>query len=171
MDARNQRLDINFRAEGKKECITQAKFYVKISYGKSVVMCKACNGRLNAERYCEIIIPRIDDGRQNRSSSRAKRILQNSCPVMNSRSVVDALTDTGDMCFKIPVHTPDINCIENVFHTMHKEIQQDVVEQGILKETFLQFQKGARNFIRDFNVYYIDRVFESMWKRIELVVK
>ena len=54
---------------------------------------------------------------------------------------------------------------------MHKEIQQDVVEQGILKETFLQFQKGARNFIRDFNVYYIDRVFESMWKRIELVVK
>lgn len=78
---------------------------------------------------------------------------------MNSASIVDALTDTGDMRFKIPVHTPDMNCTDNVFHTMHKEIQQNVVEQGVLKETCLD------------NVYYMDRVIDNMWKRTDLVVK
>lgn len=60
---------------------------------------------------------------------------------MKATSVFDALSDIGAMRFKISTHTLDINCIENVFHTMHKEIQEDVVEQGIQKETFLQFQK------------------------------
>ena len=86
--------------------------------------------------------------------------MENKCPVINATSIVDALTDTGNMCFKIPAHTLDINYIENVFHTMPKEIQQDVVEQNILKETFLQFHKRSRNVIRDISVYYIDRVID-----------
>lgn len=54
---------------------------------------------------------------------------------------------------------------------MRKEIQQDLVEQGIKKETFLQFQKPARNIIWDFCFYYIDRVIDSMWQRIDLMIK
>ena len=90
---------------------------------------------------------------------------------MKATSVFDALFDIGAMRFKISTHTPDINCIENVFHTMHKEIQEDVVEQGIQKETFLEFQKQSRNIIRDFGIYYIARVIDSMWKQTDLVIK
>ena len=164
----NQGLDTDFTAKGKKEGRKQGKFYVRISYGKCVVKCKPYTACLNAEQHCKIITPRIDDSMQSSSSPWAKHILPSNCPVMNVTSVADALTDTGDMRFKIPTHTPDINCTESVFHMMHKEIQQNVGEQGILRETFLQFQKQARNFIRDLSAYYIDRAIDSMWKRIDL---
>lgn len=61
----NQGLDINITVKGKKKGRKQAKVYVRISYEKGIVMCKPCTGRLNAERYCKIIIPRIDDSIQN----------------------------------------------------------------------------------------------------------
>ena len=64
---------------------------------------------------------------------------------MKATSVFDALSDIGAMRFKISTHTPDINCIENVFHTMHKEIQEDVVEQGIQKETFCSFKNNLES--------------------------
>lgn len=64
---------------------------------------------------------------------------------MKATSVFDALSDIGAMRFKISTHTPDINCIENVFHTMHKEIQEDVVEQGIQKETFCSFKSNLES--------------------------
>lgn len=89
----------------------------------------------------------IDGGMQNSKSPRAKRVLQDNSPVMNATSVVVALTNIGAMRFKTPARSPDINCIENVSSAMRKEIQQDLQEQGIQKETFLQFQKRARNII------------------------
>ena len=76
---------------------------------------------------------------QNSSSPWEKRILQDNCPVMNATSVLDELTDIGCIRFKRPALSPDINCIENVFHAMRKDIQQDAVEQGIQKETIFQF--------------------------------
>ena len=41
----------------------------------------------------------------------------------------------------------------------------------IHKETFFQLQQRTRYIIPDFSVYYIDRVIDSMWKQIDLVVK
>lgn len=140
----NRGLGKSFTVKGKKECRGRAKCYVRMCYRKDFVMCNPYTRRLNAERHCKITIPRIDDSIQNSSSPRAKRILQDNCPVMNATFVVDALTDIGTMRFKIPAHTPYINCIENVFHVMRKETQQNVVKQGIEKETFLQFQKPVR---------------------------
>ena len=42
----NQGLDKNFTVKGKKEGWMQAKLYVRISYGRGVVMCKPYTGRL-----------------------------------------------------------------------------------------------------------------------------
>lgn len=168
---RNQGLDINFTAKGKKEGKKQARFYVGISYQKGVVMCKPYTGSLNAERYCKIIIPRIEDGVQCSNNPVGKRILQDNCPIMNAKSVVDALSNIGIMRFKIPARSPDINCIETVFFAVRKKIQQDAVDRNIQNESFKQFQLRAASVIRQFSVTYIDKVIDSMWKRIDLVIK
>lgn len=47
---------------------------------------------------------------------------------------------------------------------MLKEIQQDSVKQGNRRETFLHFQTQARNMIRNFSFYFIDKVIDSMRK-------
>ena len=96
-------MDLIFTAKSKKEEKSKKKStnYVRISYGKGVMTREPYTWHSNAERYCKIIIPRIDEGIQNSSSPRIKRILQDNCPVMNVTSVADALTGVGVMRLKI----------------------------------------------------------------------
>ena len=168
---RNQGLNINFTAKGKKEGKKQVKFYVGISYGVGVVMCKHFAGNLNADRYCEIIVPKIEEGIALSCNPIGKRILQDNCPVMNAVGVVDALTEIGACRFKIPARSRVINCIENVFHEMLKAIQNDVITRKIDKETFAQFSRRAKNVIKNYPISKINKVIDSMWKRIDAVIK
>ena len=167
----NQGLDINQKAKGKKEGKNQAKFYVGISYGRGVVLCKPFTGSMNAERYCNIIVPKIIEGIEASSNPISKRVLQDNYPVMNLKLVVEALSENGVLKFKVPARSPDVNCIENVFHAMRKKIQQDAISLNIQKETFKQFQNRAMTLIKNFDQTYIDNVIDSMWDRIELIIK
>ena len=167
----SQGLDINQTGKGKKEGKTNAYFYVGISYNKGVVMSKAYTGRMNAVKYERSIVPAIIQGLENSINPLGKRILQDNCSIMNSNLVSDALYDNGIKKFKIPARSPDINCIENVFHKMRKMIQKDAIRRKITKESFRQFQARCGHIIRNFDVSYINKVIESMPKRIELIKK
>lgn len=166
-----QGLDINQTSKGKKEGKKNAYFYVGISWNKGVVTCKAYTGRMNAERYVTHIVPSIITGIQNSINPLGKRLLQDNCSIMNSTLVREALFDAGIKRFKIPPRSPDINCIENVFHAMRKSIQKDAIDRNITKETFRQFQARCAHIIRHYDIAYINKVIESMPRRIELVKK
>lgn len=166
---RSQGLDVNQTAKGKKEGKKNAYFYVGISYTKGVVMCKAYTGRMTAQRYCDHIVPAIVLGLQQSINPLGKRVLQDNCSIMNSAQTKEHLFDNGVKLFKIPARSPDINCIENVFHKMRKEIQKDALTRNITKESFRQFQARCARIIRNFDVRYIDKVINSMPKRIELI--
>ena len=167
----NQGLDVNCTAKGKKEGKKQARFYVGISYDEGVVMCKRYSGRLNAERYAEIIIPKLDEALDMSCNPVTRRILQDNCPVMNSTLVVEELKDIGAIRFKIPARSPDINCIENIFHEIRKNIQQDAVKRNIQRESFVEFGKRAEKVIKSYSSSKINKVIDSMWKRIDAVIK
>ena len=164
-----QGLDHNHTAKGKKEGKKNAYFYVGISFHKGVVVCKAYTGRMNAQKYEDSIVPAIVKGMENSINPTAKRLLQDNCSIMNAASVVEALENNQVIRFKIPARSPDINCIENVFHAMRKTIQKDAVQRNIQKESFKQFQARCARIIRNFDVAYIDKVISSMPKRIDLV--
>ena len=66
---------------------------------------------------------------------------------MNGSSVVDARTNIAAMRFKISADTPDINCIKKIFYAMRKKINEDVVEQGILKRHFWSFKNDPERFV------------------------
>ena len=168
---KTQGLDLNQTAKGKKEGKKNASFYVGISYGKGVIMCKAYTGRMNALKYDNIIVPKIIDGLKNSGNPIAKRLVQDNCSIMNSKLVLSTLDDEGVTRFKIPARSPDINCIENVFHSMRSAIQKDAVTRNIKKESFRQFQTRCSRIIKTFDVAYIDKVIKSMPKRIDLVIE
>ena len=168
---RTQGLDMHQTAKGKKEGKKNAHFYVGISYNKGVVMCKGYTGRMNAEKYNRVIVPAIIQGMQESINPISKRLLQDNCSVMNSQLVVSSLEEMGVLRFKIPPRSPDINCIENVFHAMRKAIQRDAVTRNIQKESFRQFQARCGRIIRNFDVIYINKVIASMPRRIHLVIK
>lgn len=165
----SQGLDIHQTAKGKKEGKVNAYFYVGISWNKGVVTCKAYTGRMNAEKYFAHILPSIVAGMKNSINPLGKRLLQDNCSIMNSSLVRDGLHDSGIKLFKIPARSPDINCIENVFHAMRKAIQKDAIDRNITKESFRQFQARCAHIIRNFDVAFINKVIESMPKRIRLI--
>ena len=166
---RSQGLDFNQTAKGKKEGKKNAYFYVGISYRKGVVMCKAYTGRMTAERYNNEIVPSIVAGLQRSINPLGKRVLQDNCSIMNSQLVVDSLFENGVKRFKIPARSPDINCIENVFHKIRKTIQKDAINRKITHESFRQFQGRCAHIIRNFDIAYIDKVIDSMPKRICMI--
>ena len=166
---RSQGLDINQTAKGKKEGKKNAYFYVGISYNKGVVMCKAYTGRMNSERYQDLIVPSIVEGVRKSINPLGKRVLQDNCSIMNQKQVVEKLFEEGIKRFQIPARSPDINCIENVFHKMRKEIQRDAINRNISNESFRQFQARCAHIIRNFSVPYINKVIDSMPKRIDLI--
>ena len=168
---KTQGLDLNQTAKGKKEGKKNANFYVGISYGKGVIICKPYTGRMNALKYDNSIVPKIVDGLKESGNPIAKRLVQDNCSIMNSKLVVSTLEDEGVTRFKIPARSPDINCIENVFHSMRSAIQKDAVARNIIKESFRQFQTRCSRIIKNFDVTYINKVIRSMPKRIDLVIK
>ena len=166
---RSQGLDMNQTAKGKKEGKKNAYFYVGISFTKGVVMCKAYTGRMTAEKYCDIIVPSIVQGLDRSINPLGKRVLQDNCSIMNSKQTKELLFENGVKLFKIPARSPDINCIENVFHKMRKTIQKDAIRRQIKHESFRQFQARCAHIIRNFDPAYIDKVINSMGKRIQLI--
>ena len=166
----SQGLDLHQTAKSKKEGKKNAHFYVGIAHGRGVVCCKPYTGRMNAERYCEEIVPAIVAGMGSHNPMN-KRVLQDNCKIMNAASVKEALADEDIRLFKIPARSPDINCIENLFHAMRKAIQQEAVDRRIMKETFRQFQLRCARSIRMFDPVLIDKVVDSMAKRIDLVIE
>ena len=166
-----QGLDVHQTAKGKKEGKKNAYFYVGISYNKGVVMCKSYAGRMDSEKYDRVIVPAIQRGMQQSINPIAKRLVQDNCSIMNSRLVVSSLDEAGILRFKIPARSPDINCIENVFHAMRKAIQRDAVTRNIQKESFRQFQARCSRIIRGFDISYINKVIASMPKRINMVIR
>lgn len=167
---RSEGLDLHQTSKGKKEGKKNAYFYVGIAYGRGVVCCKAYSGVMNAERYSEDIVPNILKG-IGEFNPMGRRILQDNCSIMNSALVREILFDENIKIFKIPARSPDINCIENVFHKMRKAIQKDAITRNIQKESFRQFQARCARIIRNFDSSYIDKVIESMPKRIDLIIK
>ena len=160
----NQGLDINFTAKGRKEGKRNANFYVGIAHGKGVTMCVPIAGLINGEKYIEKVVPAIEEAVRD---SIDKRIIQDNCRVMNSNAVVVELNGKGILRMKIPPRSPDINCIENVFHSIKLAIQKDAIRRGITTESFLQFQARAAKIIREYSTEYIDKVIDTMGNRVD----
>ena len=168
---RSTGLDFGHTTKGKKTGKRNAYFYVGISYSKGVVNCIPYIGAMNGERYIDTVIPKLEEGFEASINPIAKRLLQDNCPVMNAACVVQSLDESGTMRFPIPARSPDLNPIENIFAAIRRKLKTDAKVQNIQSETFAQFQKRAQNTISNFSQAAIDKVIESMWNRIQLVIE
>ena len=85
-------------AKGKKEGSTQQKFMVAISYNHDVVLCENYE-ELNRSQYADMVRKFFPLAFSVSVNPKLKRILQEGCPVQNSRKAKRALENLGDMYF------------------------------------------------------------------------
>ena len=73
--------------------------------------------------------------------------------------------------FTIPARSPHLNPIENVFHNVKKQLQDDALSKRITKETYSQFFAQVKTTLLNYSSEIIDRTIISTYGRIDLVIK
>ena len=97
--------------------------------------------------------------------------MQDGDPSQNSRKAQDAIAAIGARKFTIPARSPDLNPIENVFHNVKKQLQDDALSKRITKETYSQFCARVKTTLLNYSSEIIDRTIISMDRRIDMVIK
>lgn len=156
--------------KGKKEGSTQKKFLVAISYNKGVVLCEEYE-KLNGRKYSRMVKKFFPLAFNISVNPKSKRLLQDGCPIQNSKRARQALDRIGAHVFCIPARSPDTNPIENFFHLVGKELRQQAIESGITEESKEEFVARVKKMLLEYPAEKIDAIIESMDKRMEQIIK
>lgn len=163
-------LKLNCTAKVKKEGSVNVNFMVAISYGKGVVLCEQYEGSITGPKFSEIV-KSFPKAFKKSSSPRARRFLMDGCPRQNSKVAVRAIEKVNAVVFKIPPRSPDLNPIENFFHTLTVRLNNDAFQKKITKETYKELSSRVKETILSFDSAEIDKIIDSMDKRITAVLK
>ena len=82
-----------------------------------------------------------------------------------------ALNKVVAMIFAIPPRSPDLNHVENFFKLINMELKKETIFRHIQNESFEQFSARVRRIIMEFPSERIDKIIDSMDKRIGLAMK
>ena len=88
----------------------------------------------------------------------------------NSRKAQDAIAAVGARKFAIPARSPDLNPIENVFHNVKTQLQNDALSKQINKEPYSQFCARVKQTLLNYSPEIIDRTIASMDQRDDMVL-
>ena len=89
--------------------------------------------------------------------------------MQNSGGVRRALNALKAKQLKIPPRSPDVNPIENLFHSMREKLRQQALKQNITHETFAEFSDRVTTTLNNFSIAEIDKTIESMNNRLQLI--
>ncbi len=163
-------LSFGCTAKGKKEGSTQVKFMVAISYKQGVVLCEEYENRLSGRSFATMVRKKFPLAFMLSINPKSKRVLQDGCPVQNSKRGKRALERLGAHLFCIPARSPDLNPIENFFHLAGKALREDAITKQITSESKEEFSARVKSILLNFSKDTIDSIILSMDKRIEAVI-
>ena len=146
------------------------EFMVAVSYGKGVILCeqyKTLNGR-----YFQSLVEREFPRMFTIVDKEGRRFfLQDDDPSQNSDLARAAWRKMGAKLLSIPPRSPNINCVENLFHIVKQLLEQDASKYNIMFETYEQFSERVKTTIRNLNTDIINKTIESMNNRMDLIIE
>ena len=166
----NEGLNYGCVAKGSKEGVRNANFMVAICYSKGVVICEQYFGRIDGKKFADIVKRTFSSAFEKSINPRTRRLLMDGCPNQNSKVAKDAIAEAGGIIFKIPARSADLNPIENTFNQVENLLQQQAIDRNITKESFEEFSQRVKDTVMNFDVAKINKVIESMPKRIQEVI-
>ncbi len=105
------------------------------------------------------------------SKRRSQHIfVMDNCPCQNSKVALAALDSIECTQHKIPVRSPDLNPIENIFHIVKKQLEEEAINMRLTKESFENFHNRVCRCLDNLSVELVDRTLESMSKRITAIL-
>ena len=149
-----------------------ANFFVAVSYDKGVVMCHRHEWRINGTNFSNLIRQEFPKAFEKSNAPKDRRtFLMDGCPKQNAAICRDTWQSKNYELLKIPVRSPDLNIIENLFHLIRIRLREDAKQQNITKETYDEFVARVEKTFADFPVATINNLIDSMPKRLKMVIE
>ena len=165
----NDGLDFERTAKGTHEGSggRVAHFFCAISYAGGMVLAEQYMGRLNGDRFSAFVketFPKL-------VSPGSRKFLMDGCPVQNCKTAKKAISDVKCEVFSIPPRSPDLNPIENTFHTVKEQLREEAIVKRITFENFEQFSERCRRTLVNVSKDLIRRTIDSMPKRLDDIIR
>jgi hypothetical protein len=93
------------------------------------------------------------------------------CPRQNSKVAMRAIDKVNALVLKIPPRISDLNPIEIFFHTLTVRPNNDAFQKNITKETFKELSSRVKETILSVSSEEIDKIIDSIDKRMTAVLK
>lgn len=167
----NEGLDRGCTAKGSHEGSggKLVKMMVAISHGEGVVLCDQYD-KLDGQYFKNLVFREFRKMFKKAKKGRSRLWLQDGDPSQNSATSRKAMKSVRAKLLSIPARSPDINPIENLFHLIKRRLNNDAIARDIKKETFKEFSARVKSTIINFDKNAIDKIIESMSKRIEMII-
>lgn len=167
---RSEGLLLGCTAKGSKEGTKKANFMVAISYQRGVVLCEQYN-KMSGTFFTKLADQTFDQAFNLSINPYDRFFVQDGDPSQNSKKANEVFEKLHATVVHIPAHSPDINCIENFFNLVEVKLRQDTRSKKITSEPFEEFSNRVRNIMVNYPIQEIDKLIESMDKRITLILK
>ena len=150
---------------------TLVKFFVAITYGEGVILCKSYD-HLTGTFLAKFIEEHFNLLLVNTNKNGRRLWLQDDDPSQNSSDAKRAMCNCNcDLSlFQIPPRSPDLNPIENFFHLVRCKLKSDALALNITKQTLEEFKARIVRTICSIPVDIINRTIASMLVRLQRVI-
>ena len=145
------------------------KMMVAITHEEGVVLCDQYE-KLDGQYFKNLVLKEFRGMFKKAKKGRSRLWLQDGDPSQNSAAARMAMKSIRAKLLSIPPRSADINPIENLFHLIKRQLNNDAIVRNIRKETFEEFAARVKHTIINFDKNQIDKIIESMSKRIEMIV-
>ena len=167
---KNEGLQPGCTSKGNKEGTggSMLKMFVAISYDEGVI-CAQSYKKLNGENFADFVRENFN-GIFAASKKQSRLWVQDGDPSQNSAKSKKAFQCVDAELLPIPPRSPDCNPIENVFKQVKDTLAVQAIRENIEKESFEQFEKRVTETLLKFPVDSINKVIESMGKRMDELI-
>ena len=146
------------------------KVIVAISYNKGVICCEPYE-EMNGDFFATFIDEYFESIFRKSRKRNSRLFLQDGDPSQNSKKAKQAMGRANVQLLKIPARSPDLNPIENIFKFVGEKLRAEALQRKITHESFDEFKARVitttMSILRD----YIDKVIQSMSKRMNLIIE
>ena len=128
-------------AKGKKEGSggRVLKLFVAIRYNKGVIACHPYE-KLDGQFFENFVKANFASFFRKADKGLSRLWLQDGDPSQNAAGVKKALRKLIAELLSIPLRSPDLNPIENLFHSVRSDLSQQTLSKNITRENYDEFQ-------------------------------
>ena len=163
---------LNVTGKGSKDLAGGKRLHVlvAISYNKGVILHHVYE-KMNGKFFASFVRDKFPMcfERAGRRDRRRLFVMDND-PSQVSKAAKLALKDIGAELHEIPARSPCVNPIENIFHVVRTNLEEEAIRLQIERESFEDFTRRVMRCLDSIDPEVINRTISSMPKRMEQII-